>query len=327
MSSHLNRTALSIENLVVSFRLRGFFLSEPRFIKAIADVSFEIGEGKTLGLVGESGCGKTTTGMAILRLVKAESGRILFKGRDLLTLSETEMKKLRRHLGVVFQDPFSSLNPRMMVKDILEEPFIIHHEDAGGDIRKRVETLLQLVGLSQDHIYRYPHEFSGGQRQRIGIARALALSPSFIVLDEPTSGLDVSVQAQILNLIQDLQERLNLSYLFISHDLSVIRYISHKIAVMYLGKLVEEGATNEFFRNPCHPYSRALLSAIPNPSIIKERKEPMVLEGKVPSIRTPPSGCRFHPRCPEKMDRCCEEEPEAIRIGPDHLVACFRARR
>jgi len=326
MSSLLNRTAISVENLVVGFRLRGFFLSEPRFLKAVDDISFEIGEGKTLGLVGESGCGKTTTGMAILRLVKAANGRILFRGRDLLTLSETEMKKLRRHLGVVFQDPFSSLNPRMMVEDILEEPFIIHGEDAGGDIRKRVETLLQLVGLSQDHIYRYPHEFSGGQRQRIGIARALALNPSFIVLDEPTSGLDVSVQAQILNLIHDLQERLNLSYLFISHDLSVIKYISYKVAVMYLGKIVEEGPTNEFFRNPCHPYSRALLSAIPTPSI-KERKEPMVLEGKVPSIRNPPSGCRFHPRCPEKMERCREEEPKVIPIGPDHRVACFRSRR
>jgi oligopeptide/dipeptide ABC transporter ATP-binding protein len=322
----MNKRILSVEDLRVSFPVRGFFLQKPRSITAVAGVSFNIEEGKTLGLVGESGCGKTTTGMAILRLVKAESGRVLFKGKNLLDLPRGEMRKLRRHLGAVFQDPYSSLNPRMMIKDILEEPFKIHRQNGDGDVRERVEALLQLVGLSQDHMYRYPHEFSGGQRQRIGIARALALNPSFVVMDEPTSALDVSVQAQILNLVKDLQEGLHLSYLFISHDLSVIKYISHRVAVMYLGKLVEEGPTNEFFRNPGHPYSAALLSAIPTPSL-RERKEAMVLEGKVPSIKEPPSGCRFHNRCPEKITRCGEEEPEAISIGPDHTVTCFRAER
>ena len=325
MSSELKRTVLAVEDLTVSFRQRGFFFRQPKNITVVAGVSFEIDEGKTLGLVGESGCGKTTTGMAILRLEKVEAGRVIFKGKDLLTLSEEEMKELRRHLGVVFQDPYSSLNPRMMIKDILEEPFIIHHENGSGEARKKSEALLELVGLSRDHLYRYPHEFSGGQRQRIGIARALALSPSFIVMDEPTSALDVSVQAQILNLIKDLQERLDLSYLFISHDLSVIKYISHRVAVMYLGKLVEEAPTNEFFKNPCHPYSTALLSAIPRPSF-KDRKEPMALEGRIPSIKEPPPGCRFHTRCPEKMDRCDREEPPMTHVGEDHRVACFRQR-
>jgi len=264
--------------------------------------------------------------MAILRLEKAEAGRILFRGEDLLAIPWEEMKRLRRHLGVVFQDPFSSLNPRMMVKDILSEPFVIHGEDGEGKIWTKSEALLQMVGLSRDHLYRYPHEFSGGQRQRIGIARALALNPSFVVMDEPTAALDVSVQAQILNLIKDLQERLHLSYLFISHDLSVIKYISHKVAVMYLGKLVEEAPTSEFFRNPCHPYSKALLSAIPVPSL-RERKEPVILTGRVPGIKEPPSGCRFHPRCPVKLSRCEEEDPERIEIGSGHTVACFQVRR
>jgi oligopeptide/dipeptide ABC transporter ATP-binding protein len=250
----------------------------------------------------------------------------VFRGQDLLGLSREEMKRLRSQLGVVFQDPFSSLNPRMMVKDILAEPFVVHGGGGEGSVREKSEALLQRVGLSRDHLYRYPHEFSGGQRQRIGIARALALSPSFVVMDEPTAALDVSVQAQILNLIKDLQGRLSLSYLFISHDLSVIKYISHRVAVMYLGKLVEEAPTKEFFRNPCHPYSRALLSAIPTPSL-KGRKEPVVLAGRVPSIKEPPSGCRFHPRCPVRLPGCAEEEPEKVGIGSDHTVACFRAGR
>ena len=326
MSSGLNRTILSVENLRVSFSLRAVFLSGPRSITPVAGVTFKIEEGQTLGLVGESGCGKTTTGMAILRLVKPDSGRVIFKGRDLLELPEREMRKQREDLGAVFQDPYSSLNPRMMIKETLEEPFVVHNRNGKGDVRRRIEMLLELVGLSHDHMYRYPHEFSGGQRQRIAIARALALHPSFVIMDEPTSALDVSVQAQILNLIKDLQEQLNLSYLLISHDLSVVKYVSHRIAVMYLGKVVEEGPTHEFFRNPSHPYSRALLSSIPVPSL-KQRKAPMVLEGKVPSIKAPALGCRFHTRCPERIPRCEKEEPEAIGIGPDHKVACFRSRR
>jgi len=326
MSSGLNKTLLSVEDLRVSFPSRGFFLRESKSISAVAGVSFTVMEGHTLGLVGESGCGKTTTGMAILRLVKAESGRVIFKERDLLEMPEKEVRKWRRHLGAVFQDPYSSLNPRMMIKDTLEEPFVIFHLARGNELREKVESLLHLVGLSREHLYRYPHEFSGGQRQRIAIARALALEPSFVVMDEPTSALDVSVQAQILNLIKDLQQFMNVSLLFISHDLSVIKYISHRVGVMYLGKLVEEAPKNEFFKNPLHPYSRALLSAIPTPSL-KERKKPIVLKGRVPSIKEPPLGCRFHTRCPEKMPRCQEEEPKIIRIGADHTVACFQPRR
>jgi len=317
---------LSVENLSVRFRLRGFFLRKPRWIRPVAGVSFEVSEGKTLGLVGESGCGKTTLAMAILRLEKAERGCILFRGVDLLALSSEDMKRLRRHMGVVFQDPFSSLNPRMMVKDILSEPFVIHGQGRGREVWAKSESLLQMVGLSRDHLFRYPHEFSGGQRQRIAIARALALHPSFVVLDEPTAALDVSVQAQILNLIKDLQEQLHLSYLFISHDLSVIKYISHQVAVMYLGKLLEKAPTAEFFRNPCHPYSRALLSAVPVPSL-KNRREPPVLAGRVPSLREPPFGCRFHPRCPERISRCGQEEPEMMEVATGHRVACFQVRR
>lgn len=325
MSSHMNRAIVSVENLRVSFRLRGLLFRKPTFVAAVAGVSLTVDEGETVGLVGESGCGKTTLGMAILRLEKAEAGRILFKDQDLLILPAEELKRLRSHLGVVFQDPFSSLNPRMMIKDILAEPFVIHGGGGEGSVREKSEALLQTVGLSRDHLYRYPHEFSGGQRQRIGIARALALHPSFVVMDEPTAALDVSVQAQILNLIKDLQERLRLSYLFISHDLSVIKYISHRVAVMYLGKLVEEAPTKEFFRNPCHPYSKALLSAIPIPSL-RGRKEPMVLAGRVPSIKNPPPGCRFHPRCPVRLPGCAEEEPGKIEIGSGHTVACFQAK-
>lgn len=319
-------TILCVENLSVRFRLRGFFFQKPRWIRPVAGITFEISEGKTLGLVGESGCGKTTLAMAILRLEKAEEGRILFRGVDLLAIPSEEMKRLRRDMGVVFQDPFSSLNPRMMVKDILSEPFVVHGQGGGREVWTKTESLLQMVGLNRDHLFRYPHEFSGGQRQRIAIARALALHPSFVVLDEPTAALDVSVQAQILNLIKDLQEQLHLSYLLISHDLSVIKYVSHQVAVMYLGKLVEEAPTAEFFRNPCHPYSRALLSAIPVPSL-KSRREPPVLTGRVPSLREPPSGCRFHPRCPEKISRCEQEEPERIEVALGHRVACFQVRR
>jgi len=323
MSSPMNATILSVEDLNVSFRLRGFSLVRPRVVNVVNGVNFKIKKGQILGLVGESGCGKTTTGLAILRLVKPDRGRIIFNGTDLLNLHNSMMKKQRQHLGVVFQDPYSSLDPRMLVKDILAEPFIVHRRTIRVDTRERIGKLLELVGLNSNHMYRYPHEFSGGQRQRIAIARALALDPSFVLMDEPTSALDVSVQAQILNLIKDLQKRLSLSSLFISHDLSVIKFISHQVAVMYLGKLIEESPTREFFTSPAHPYSRALLSAVPTPCV-DDRSAPAILEGRVPSIRKPPMGCRFHTRCPEKMAICEKEEPEMVHLGPDHFAACFR---
>ena len=324
MSSALAQNIISVKGLQVSFGGRGWFGAGRRSVTVVDHLDLTVKRGQILGLVGESGCGKTTTGLAMLRLVKAARGQILFNGVNLRRLSDLQMKTLRRDMGVVFQDPYSSLNPRMLVKDILAEPFIIQRLIKEISIREQTERLLDLVGLNADHMYRYPHEFSGGQRQRIAIARALALEPSFVLMDEPTSALDVSVQAQILNLIKDLKRRLVLSALFISHDLSVIRFISHRVAVMYLGKVVEEASTKKFFKRPVHPYSRVLLSAVPKP--LKEGwTETVVLEGKVPSIRRPPPGCRFHTRCPERLERCSREEPQMIKVAPDHLVACFRA--
>jgi oligopeptide transport system ATP-binding protein len=293
-------------------------------IKAVDGVSFRIQRGETLGLVGESGSGKTTTGNALLQLERPTGGRIFFEGEDITGLHKKAIRKLRRRMQIIFQDPFSSLDPRMKVADIIGEPLIIHGlAGSRSEYREQTAELLRLVGLDPSMGDRYPHEFSGGQRQRIGVARALAVQPGFIVCDEPVSALDVSIQAQIINLLEDLQERFHLTYLFIAHDLAVVRHISNRIAVMYLGKLVEIANRIDLYHNPLHPYTQALLSAVPiaNPTAEAKRKH-IILKGEVPSPLFPPRGCSFHPRCPQAMDLCSQEEPRPKEITPDHMVCC-----
>ena len=318
-------TLLSVEDLRVHFPVRrGLLMRQVGAVKAVDGVSFEVEEGSTLGLVGESGCGKSTTGRAILRLVEATEGKVRLGGEDILSLSGRKLRAARRQMQMVFQDPYASLNPRMTVFDILAEPLVTHAIVKGkAALTERVAELMTQTGLSPGYMRRYPHEFSGGQRQRIGIARAIALSPKLVVADEPVSALDVSIQAQIINLMTDLQKELNLTYIFVAHDLAVVRHISREVAVMYLGKIVERAPTREIFENPQHPYTQALLSAIPvpDPTIERKRKR-LVLVGDVPSPLSPPSGCHFHTRCPEAFDRCKLQEPELLERAPGHWVAC-----
>lgn len=320
---------LEVDNLKIHFPVYGGVLwRKIGSVYAVDGVSFSIKSGETLGLVGESGCGKTTVGRGILRLYRPTEGGVVFRGKNITALSRKEIRHVRRDLQMIFQDPFESLNSRHTIGNILEEPFIIHGIGSVKERKKKVKDLLARVGLQQQAESQFPHEFSGGQRQRIGIARAISLNPELIVCDEPVSALDVSIQSQILNLLLELQEEMNLTYLFIAHDLSVVKHISDRIAVMYLGKIVEYANADSLYESPMHPYTRALISAIPVPDPLVKHK-PVVLKGDVPSPRHPPSGCRFHTRCPIVIDRCRVEEPALEKLSDaasdDHLVACHRA--
>jgi oligopeptide transport system ATP-binding protein len=323
-------TLLEVRDLRKHFPVRSGVLGRVTgSVRAVDGVSFSVRAGETLGLVGESGCGKTTTGRAVLRLVEPTSGSVRFDGTELTTLSARAMRAMRRHLQIVFQDPFSSLNPRLTIGSALAEPVELHGLARGPAVRERVAELLREVGLSPDHATRYPHEFSGGQRQRIGIARALAVQPRLVVLDEPVSALDVSIQAQIVNLLRELQARMRLAYVFVAHDLSVVEHISDRVAVMYLGRIVETAAREALYASARHPYSQSLLAAVPVPDPARRGERP-VLEGDVPSPSRPPSGCAFHPRCPLArrvggLDRCRAEVPPAREVAPGHEVACHFA--
>ncbi len=320
---------LEVTNLKMHFPVSSGFLSRKPlgYVKAVDDVSFTVSRGETLGLVGESGCGKTTTGRCILQLYKPTAGQVKFNGQELTELGTKDMRLMRREMQVIFQDPYSSLNPRMTAGNIIGEPLVVHGLVRGKDeYREKVAELLVNVGLNPYMADRFPHEFSGGQRQRIGVARALSVSPSFIVADEPVSALDVSIQAQIINLLEDLQEQFNLTYLFIAHDLSVVRHISDRVGVMYLGHLVEMAERNEIYRNPIHPYTKALLSAVPIPDpVLDSQRERVLLTGEVPSPLNPPSGCVFHPRCPVANDSCPAYLPELREVETDHHAACLLA--
>ena len=318
---------LEVKDLKMHFPIyRGVVQRQVGAVHAVDGISFDIRRGETLGLVGESGCGKSTTGRTILQLYKATSGSVMYNGTDLISLRKEEMRKMRRHMQMIFQDPYASLNPRMTINDIIGEPLLIHNVARGAEISKKVAELLELVRLNPAFASRYPHEFSGGQRQRIGVARALALNPELIICDEPISALDVSIQAQIVNLLEELQKKLNLTYLFIAHDLSMVRHISDRVAVMYLGVIVEIANKNELYESPLHPYTQALLSAVPIPDPNKEKRKRIILEGDVPSPVNPPSGCRFRTRCALAAPICAEKRPEFREVKPDHFVACHMVK-
>ena len=322
-----NGTLVKVKNLKMHFPITQGIVIQRKVgaIKAVDGVTFDIMRGETLGLVGESGCGKSTTGRAILQLYQPTAGEVYFEDQSLTELKGERLRRMRRRMQMIFQDPYASLNPRMTVGDIIGEPLLVHNIAKGKDRRERVQELLSVVGLNPYFVNRYPHEFSGGQRQRIGVARALAVQPEFIVCDEPISALDVSIQAQIINLLEDLQGEFNLTYLFIAHDLSVVRHISDRIAVMYLGKIVELTGRKELYDNPLHPYTQALLSAVPIPDpVVEEQRRRVILEGDVPSPASPPVGCNFNTRCPVVMDECYEKEPEFMDVGDGHWVACLR---
>ncbi|MEN3008592.1 ABC transporter ATP-binding protein [Pseudothermotoga sp.] len=313
---------LEVRNLVKYFPVKAGILQRTiATVKAVDGVSFQIKRGETFGLVGESGCGKTTTGRCILRLEEPTSGEIIFKGIEITKLNQKQLKKLRPKMQIVFQDPFSSLNPRLPVKEIVGEAMVYHGLVKGKEAEKKVKELLEMVGLSAEHMYRYPHEFSGGQRQRICIARALSTQPDLIVCDEAVSALDVSIQSQILKLLENLQAKLGVAYLFISHALNVVKYISHRIGVMYLGKIVEVAESEELYLNPLHPYTKALISAVPVPDP-KVKRQKIILKGDVPSPLNPPKGCRFVTRCPQAMSICAEIEPQMLEVSSNHSVAC-----
>jgi peptide/nickel transport system ATP-binding protein len=319
----LEQTAiLEIKNLKKHFVMtKGIIKKNTTKVRAVDGLNFDVYQGETLGIVGESGCGKSTTGQLILGLLDATEGNIFFQNRDLAVLSQEELRKARRDLQVIFQDPYSSLNPRMTVEELIGEPLVVHKLASGKKLREEVIELMKLVGLGEHQLKRFPHEFSGGQRQRIGIARALALKPKVIVCDEAVSALDVSIQAQILNLLKKLQRELGLTYVFIAHGLPAVRHISDRIGVMYLGRMVELSDRDEIFEKPLHPYTQALLDSVPIPDP-KLRKEHQLIEGEIPNPSNPPSGCHFHPRCPYATDRCRQEDPEYREIMPKHFVAC-----
>ena len=320
-----NGVLLRVDNLVKHFPVtRGVILRRQiGAVRAVDGLTFDIRKGETLGLVGESGCGKSTTGRTILQLYRPTSGDVHFNGVNLVTLKGDDLRRMRRKMQMIFQDPYASLNPRMTVGEIVSEPLMVHHIAAKKEAAEKVKELLELVGLNPAYDNRYPHEFSGGQRQRIGVARAISLQPQLIVCDEPISALDVSIQAQVVNLLEDLQEQFDLTYLFIAHDLSMVRHISNRVAVMYLGIIVELASRDELYHNPLHPYTKALLSAVPIPDpSVEENRQRMILEGDVPSPINPPSGCRFRTRCPQAESICAKKQPEFREVDPGHFVAC-----
>ncbi|MFN3455851.1 MAG: ABC transporter ATP-binding protein [Pseudobdellovibrio sp.] len=316
---------LKVDNLVKHFPIYGGLLSrQVAAVKAVQNISFELKKGETLGLVGESGCGKSTLGRCLIRLIEPSSGTLYFKGENITNASGNRLRDLRKSMQIIFQDPYASLNPRMTVGAILEEPLIIHNLYPNEKARKeRVQELINLVGLRPEHATRYPHEFSGGQRQRVGIARALAVNPELIICDEPVSALDVSIQAQVINLLMELQKKLGLTYVFIAHDLKVVEHVSTKVAVMYLGQIVEMADATELYQNPKHPYTKALLSAIPIPDP-KPREERIILTGDVPSPISPPEGCYFNPRCPMASEECRKTRPLLLEKSPSHFVSCLK---
>jgi len=321
----MSEILLKAENIVKHFPIHGgIFSRQVAAVKAVQNVSFELKKGETLGLVGESGCGKSTLGRCLIKLIEPSSGQIFFKGQDITHAQGEHLRDLRKQMQIIFQDPYASLNPRMTIGTILEEPLIIHNlYNSEQDRKDRVRELIDLVGLRPEHLSRYPHEFSGGQRQRVGIARALAVNPELIICDEPVSALDVSIQAQVINLLMDLQQKLGLTYVFIAHDLKVVEHVSTKVAVMYLGQIVEMAEAEELYKNPQHPYTKALLSAIPVPDP-KPREQRIILTGDVPSPIHPPSGCYFHPRCPIASEECKTQAPVLKSNNGQHIVSCLK---